>query len=69
MEGVESLTRMRSKQIRPGLSKTRSPCRPWILACSQVSASQSFYTTESIVEVNPTNEWLQNLARAKLVLT
>ena len=28
---VESL---RSKQVRRGLSKTRSPCRPWILACS-----------------------------------
>ena len=50
-----------SKEVR-SLSKTRSPCRRWILVSSE---SQSFHATESIVEIkqiqqmNGSKTWLE----------
>ena len=63
---------MRIKQVRLGLSKTRSPCRPWISACSHVSVLRAshFISLNQLLRLNnPTSEWVQNLAGGKLVPT
>ena len=36
-----SVEESRCKQVRRGLCKTRSPCRPWVLGCSHVSVMRT----------------------------